>query len=114
MRYKIEAGKYHQPAQLQKRQMGQNGYGETVEDWTLVSTIRCSVQPINGKEFFTKESVNPEITHRIRMRHTPSMIPTPDMRIVYMNRIFMITSVIDYMEGHNEIQMICKELINHE
>jgi SPP1 family predicted phage head-tail adaptor len=110
-RYRVESGRYRQPAELQKRQMGKNSYGETTEDWLTVANIRCSVQPINGREFFDKEAVNSKITHRIRLRHSKSLQITPDMRLIYMSRVFTITSVIDYQEQHNEIQLMCEELV---
>lgn len=110
---RIEAGKYKYPAQLQKRQMGQNSYGETTQDWATVLNVRVGVSPISGREFFANDNVNNEITHRVYMRYVRNVV-TPDMRIVYDNRNFLITAVIDYMERHKELQLMCKELIENE
>lgn len=113
MKRRIEAGRYNEVATIQERQFGQNGYGETTQDWTNVITIRCGVFPISGREFFDKEAVNPELTHKVYMRYVRNVVK-PDMRILYDNRIFLITSIIDYQERHMELQLVCKELINNE
>jgi SPP1 family predicted phage head-tail adaptor len=109
----VQAGKYRFPATIQKRQMGQNSYGETTQDWSTVLSVRVGVSPISGREFFDKEAINPELTHKVYMRYVRNVV-TPDMRILYDGRTFLINSVIDYQEKHMELQLICKELINNE
>lgn len=109
----IEAGKYRYPATIQKRNMGQDSYGGTIQDWVKVIDVRVNVAPISGREFFDKEVINPELTHKITMRYVRNVV-TPDMRIIYDGRTFLITSIIDFQERHMELQMICKELVNNE
>lgn len=113
MSLRRDVGFYRLPAELQKRTVAQNGYGESTEEWVTVSHIRCSIEPINGKEFYAVETVNSELTHRVRLRHAKSLVITPDMRILYNNRILIITSVIDYLEQHEEVQLMCKELVGN-
>jgi SPP1 family predicted phage head-tail adaptor len=109
----IQAGNYRYPATIQKRNMGQNSYGETIQDWVDVMTVRVNVAPLYGREFFDKESVNSELTHKITMRYVRNIV-TPDMRILYDGRTFSISSIIDYQEQHRELQMVCKELVSNE
>lgn len=112
-KYRIQAGRYRQVISIQQRQFGQNSYGETIQDWTNVFiNVRAGVAPIAGREFFDKEAVNPEITHRVHMRYVSGV--KPDMRIIYGTRTLIITSVIDYQERHLELQLMCKELIDNE
>jgi SPP1 family predicted phage head-tail adaptor len=112
-RNRVQAGKYRYPATIQKRQMGQDGYGSTTQDWITVLNARVGVFPISGREFFEQHVENPELTHKVYMRYIRNTV-TPDMRILYDGRTFLIHSVIDYQERHTELQLICKELIENE
>lgn len=112
-RNRVQAGKYRYPATIQRRQFGQDQYGATVNDWATVLNVRVGVSPLSGREFFEKEVENPELIHRIYMRYIRNTV-TPDMRILYDGRIFLINAVIDYQERHQELQLVCKELIEDE
>jgi SPP1 family predicted phage head-tail adaptor len=108
-RYRINPGKYRQPITIQKRQFTQDSYGGTTEDWIDVYHIRAGIFPLSGSEFFKADQINAQITHRIQMRFLSGV--TPDMRILYNNRVFQITSVIDFQERHIELQMYAKEIV---
>jgi SPP1 family predicted phage head-tail adaptor len=80
-----------------------------ISTFTDLATVWASVEPINGREFFAADTVNSEISVRIKIRYRSGIIPA--MRIVYSTRTFEIISIIDYMERHTELQLMCKELI---
>jgi SPP1 family predicted phage head-tail adaptor len=112
-RSRVNAGKYNKPATIQKRQMGQDSYGATVNDWVTILNARVGVSPLSGREFFEEHVENPELIHRIYMRYIRNTV-TPDMRVLYDGRTFLIEAVIDYQERHTELQLVCKELIENE
>lgn len=112
-RYRVQAGKYRYPAQIQQRQKAQDSYGATINDWVTVLNTRVGVSPMSGREFFEQKVENPELFHRVFMRYVRNVV-TPDMRVLYDGRTFLIDAVIDYQEKHQELQLICRELIENE
>lgn len=110
-KYRINPGEYRHVITIQQKTGTQNDYGEEIEDWVDVVTIRAGIYPINGKEFFAAETVNSEITHKVNMRYIPNKTITPDMRIRFQDRYLQILSVINFQEKNVELQLMCKEII---
>lgn len=106
----INPGKLNKKISIQKQGSTKDQYGHTVETWDVFkNNVWASVDPIVGKEYFAAETVNSEVTHKIRFRYLPGI--DPSMRIVYKNRKFSIQSAINYKEANIEWQLMCRELI---
>lgn len=108
-RYRINPGELRHRITIQKLNNSQNEYGEVSELWEDILNVRAGIYPISGKEFFAAETVNSEITHKVKIRYIEGI--TPNMRIKFNNRIFSIESVINFQERNIELQLLCKELI---
>ena len=107
----VKAGKYNKVITLQKRDYDKerknNTYGALRPIWKNVATVRASVEPLQGREYFSGPFQIGENIVRIRIRYLEGI--TRKMRIRYGNRLFDIYSVIDSMESHRELQLMCKE-----
>lgn len=79
------------------------------EDWKDIATTWANINPISGKEYYSAETINSDLTHKIRLRYRKGI--TPDMRILYNGRIFYIISVINEYEKNTMLQLMCRELI---
>lgn len=79
------------------------------EDWKDIATTWASINPISGKEYYSAETINSDLTHKIRLRYRRGI--TPDMRVLYNGRIFYIISVINEYEKNTMLQLMCRELI---
>ena len=79
------------------------------EEWEDRATTWASINPISGKEYYSAETINSDLTHKIRLRYRRGI--TPDMRILYNGRIFYIVSVINEYEKNTMLQLMCRELI---
>lgn len=79
------------------------------EDWKDIATTWANINPISGKEYYSAETINSDLTHKIRLRYRKGI--TPDMRILYNGRIFYIVSVINEFERNSTLQLMCRELI---
>lgn len=79
------------------------------EDWKDIATTWANINPISGKEYYSAETINSDLTHKIRLRYRRGI--TPDMRILYNGRIFYIVSVINEYEKNTMLQLMCRELI---
>jgi SPP1 family predicted phage head-tail adaptor len=106
----FDSGKLNKRVTIQKPSTLKDGYGQPIIDaWEDVKTVWANVSPIVGREYFAAETVNSEVSHKVRMRYRPNV--KAEMRIKYGNRILSILTVIDYKEMHVELQLMCKELI---
>lgn len=103
----IRAGKFDKVITLQKQINRPNSFGAMITEWQDVATIRASIEPIQGREFFSGAFQLSEVIVRIRIRYRPEVDRT--MRVKYGERVFEITHIIDSKERHEELQLICKE-----
>lgn len=103
----LSAGRYNRQITLQKNTIVRNSYGGTEDQWEDIATVRASIEPIQGREYWSGPFQLGENIIRIRLRYLPGI--TRKMRVVYGDRIFAIYSVIDSKEAHREIQLMCKE-----
>ena len=79
------------------------------EEWEDIATTWANINPISGKEYYSAETINSDLTHKIRLRYRRGI--TPDMRILYNGRIFYIVSVINEYEKNTMLRLMCRELI---
>jgi SPP1 family predicted phage head-tail adaptor len=86
-----------------------DGYGQPTDQWTNYKSAWADISPVVGREYFAVETINNEISHKIRLRYTSGILP--EMRILYRGRVFSIRSVINYKEANIELQIMCKELV---
>jgi SPP1 family predicted phage head-tail adaptor len=108
-KFLINAGKYRHIIVIQKRNSTQNKYGESTEAWVDFIKVRAGIYPLSGREFFSADAVNSEVSHKVHLRYVPGI--TPDMRINFNGRFFRIISVINFQELNKELQLLCKELV---
>lgn len=107
----IRAGKYNKVIRLQKQVSETNDYGGIVSKWKTIADIRASVEPLQGREFFSGTVPLGENIVRIRIHYRTDIDRT--MRVKYGERLLEITSIIDSKESHKELQLICKELLGN-
>ncbi|WP_426877930.1 phage head closure protein [Glaesserella parasuis] len=105
----VKAGTYDKVITLQKQTINKNSYGGTIKEWADVKTIRASVEPLQGWEYFSGPFLMGENVIRIRIRYQPDLQIDRKMRVKYGGKFFDIYSVIDSKEQHRELQLMCKE-----
>lgn len=115
--FKINPGKYRHIVTFQKLSEIENPFGEIDREddanWLDVFKARVGIYPISGKDIFTAEFVNSEITHRIQMRYIPTVTINSHMRIKFGDRVFHIISPpINFQERNFELQFLCRERVD--
>ncbi|WP_439240971.1 phage head closure protein [Lonepinella sp. BR2474] len=103
----IKAGKYNKVITLQEQKQVMTDYGAVNIEWVDFKTVRASVEPLQGNEYFTSAQLHSETQLRIRIRYIDDVCSV--MRVKYGNRVFSIIAVIDSKESHRELQLMCKE-----
>ncbi|MGC6407561.1 phage head closure protein [Bisgaard Taxon 45] len=106
----MNIGKLRHRITLQKQVNTLNEYGATVTKWGKVATIWAEIKPLAGREYFSAQQVQSEITTQIFIRYLPGVLPT--MRVKFGSRFFEIISVINANERNIYLQLMCKEKID--
>ncbi|MFC1121884.1 phage head closure protein [Pasteurella multocida] len=106
----MNIGKLRHRITLQKQVNTLNEYGASVTEWHDVKTIWAEVRPLAGREYFSAQQVQSEVTTQIFIRYLPEILPT--MRVKFGERFFEIVSVINANEQNIYLQLMCKERID--
>lgn len=77
--------------------------------WANKLTCWACVEPVSGKEQREALRVSNKIQYKVYIRFTKGI--TPEMRILYGDKIFEINSIIDFDERHETLNFICTEVI---
>lgn len=101
----MEAGQLRHQVTIQQRQTTQDEYGAQSTAWADVKTVWAAVEPLNGRELLSAQTVHSETDTRITVRYTS--ISTAN-RIVFEGVVYDILNVIDPEQRHKQLQMLCK------
>lgn len=89
----------------------QNDYGEEdpTEEWTVFKTVWAAVEPLKGRELFTAQQINSEITCKVKMWYIAGV--KAKMRIRARGQVFEIVGPpVDLNLAHRELELMCKEV----
>ncbi len=108
-----DAGKLRHRITFQQFSGERDVYGEPIvrdeNEWEDVCTVWASIGPVSGKTFYAAMQVQAEVTHRVGVRYRAGL--TTAMRIKYGSRIFKVVSILDSGERHEELALMCFELV---
>ena len=80
--------------------------------WTEGECRICSIEPLNGKEFYAAEGQNTSVTHRIRFRWERGLLNAQmrlrDKTFSPYTEYEIITPPIDPGNEHRELVLMCK------
>jgi SPP1 family predicted phage head-tail adaptor len=107
----MKAGKNRKRIEIQAIGTTRGAAGEVVDTWTTETggTLWASIEPMSGRELFTAQQINAEITHKIRLRYYAGL--TPAKRILFGTRVFNILYVMNIEERNVEHLVYAKELV---
>ncbi len=104
----MRAGRLRDKAKVQVRNAGQDGMGQVVEAHTDLVTVRCSVEPLNGREYFSSRGENLEVTTRVRMRYRSELVNFgPGDRLEISGEIYDVDAVINVGNRKRELVVMC-------
>ena len=91
--------------------VGEDDYGRPIPQWKDVTELRCSMEPLKGREFFGGMNAGnlpqriAEIESRIRIRYRRGLDPA-EHRIVYGGVIYDLVAVIpDRKRGQTQLMV---------
>ena len=106
----MDIGKLRHRVPLQKQINAPNDYGATVTKWRDIATVWAEIKPLSGREYFSAQQVQSEVTTQIWLRYLGGIMPT--MRVKFGKRTLEIVSVLNTQERNVSLQLMCKEVIN--
>ena len=103
----MEIGKLRHRVTLQKQINAQNDYGATVTKWRDVATVWAEIKPLSGREYFSAQQVQSEVTTQIWLRYRDDVKPT--MLVNHNGKHYEILSVLNTNGRNTSLQLMCKE-----
>ena len=85
--------------------------GITQRVWTSYKTVYAAYRPLSGREFIQLSAANAENIVTFIMRYIPGLLN--NMRVIYMNKIYNITAIIDLEGKHKEMHVTTTEEIQN-
>lgn len=103
----ITSGELNRRVSLDSFTATQDDYGQAQRSWTEVSKVWARITTLRTARTIVAQGVNVELTHAVRIRHRAGV--TPDMRIRYGARTFIVHVVDDVDEAHVCLDLFCSE-----
>lgn len=101
------AGQLRERVRIEQATEAQNAYGEATRTWAEFDTVWAAVRPVTGNERMEAHTVKGQISHRVRVRYLPGIVPK--MRISYRGRLLHIDQVYDVDERRRMLDLMCRE-----
>jgi SPP1 family predicted phage head-tail adaptor len=109
----MKAGRLRDRISFQRLANNQNDYNESKGVWTALTETWAAVEPLGGREFFSAQQVQSDITTRIVCRYASALADvTPKDRIQHGTVYYDIRSVIDVDSRHRELQFMCTQRVD--
>ena len=105
----MRAGELFQRITIQQATEVLDAAGQATMTWATFGNgqIWAAVEPIVGSETWNAQEMQPDMTHRVRIRNFPGI--TSKMRVLYETRILNIRAVKDVLEADTENYLFCTE-----
>ena len=107
----MRAGRLNKRVKIERVTETKNDFSEFEYSWSSIDTRPASIQPLNGREYFTAVGENSGVTTRIRVRFDSltATITNAD-RINYDGAIYNIVSPpINPQERGAELVLMCEQ-----
>lgn len=103
----MRAGRLRHQISIEQVTETPDGSGGLVKTWSVFAPLRASYEPLMGKELFSAQQEQANVSTRFRVRHVAGI--TPKMRVVFDSRRFNIEGVIDVGGRGRELHLMCTE-----
>jgi SPP1 family predicted phage head-tail adaptor len=107
----MRSGQLRHQVTIQTSSVTQSSTGALTTTWAAFATdIWADIEPISGREFFSSQQVQSNVTTRVRIRHLAGV--REKMRVKYVNRdsetlYYDIEAVLPVNERGAEMHLMC-------
>lgn len=94
---------------IQKNTPTVSSRGDRADSWATIATVWADIRHLRGREFYTAQQVNSEITVKILIWHRSDV--TSKMRVVSDIGTFdLVSPPINVGMKNIELELMCKEV----
>lgn len=105
----MKIGKLRHRVILQRKEITEDELKQQSETWVDFAYIWAAIQPLSGREYFSARQETAQVTTRITIRYLKGV--TPDMRVLFNEKVYEILSVINLDERNISLVLMCKEAV---
>jgi SPP1 family predicted phage head-tail adaptor len=105
----MEARKRDKQIILQSKTVSNNSIGVPVETWHTLATVWGGVANISGREYWAARQIVAEAQRVINISYRRNV--KAEMRALIGTRVFDILYVDDPAEKHEELNLLCREVV---
>jgi len=87
-----------------------DSYGQQVGTWSTIAVRRCSIEPLNGREYFSQAGEQASQKVRIRFRYAKGILKNQYQLVdnrTSPQTIYDIEDIIDPSNEHRELICMC-------
>ena len=107
----MRAGKLRTRVEVQRIDEERDKQGGIVSSWTTIAHRWASVVPLSGREYWSAQQVQSDVTHKVQLRYLEGLTSKDRLRLLHSQRVLNIQSVLDVDERHREMQLMCVEVV---
>ena len=104
----MDIGKLNRRIEVLKYEVQKDLFGGEDGEWVAVDRLWAFIQPVSGKEFFSEQQVQAEVTTTITIRYNPRI--NVMNRVKYQDKLYEIIGVSDEYTDHRATVLNCKEM----
>lgn len=115
----MQAGELRRRIDIQAPKETKDSTGNPIPGWnTVFRSVPCSINSIQGREYFAAQQIQSDITNRIVMRWQPGLLDTTMRAIEYTNAakteftIYNIEAVLPDETGRLTYTLMCRSRLN--
>lgn len=105
----MKIGRLRHRIAIEESIAGRDSFGAEISEWRQFIKVWADVSPVSGREFIAFKQINAEISTKVTIRYIAGV--TTEMRVLFDNRIFEITSIINPEEKNVSLLLMCKEVV---
>lgn len=109
----LAAGQLRRRVAIQSRATTVDAVGQISQTWsTVLSGVPAHIEPLSGRELIAAAAVQSSITHRVTVRYHRDLaapVAANARRVVYGDRVFNVSAVLNIDERNRVIEMLAEE-----
>lgn len=105
----IATGRLTQQIAIEEPTATQDAYGAVTHSWAKKCYCWAAIETPSGREAILSGQPQGVLSHVVRIRYKSDI--TPKMRVKWGTRVLNIGSAIDPNQRHEELQLVCTEVL---
>lgn len=109
----MRAGRLKDRLSIQSLTVDEDAMGQPTGTWTTSAIRNCSIEPLNGREYFTAEGEQQTQRVRIRFRYESGLLTTKKRLVDNRESpqvVYDIEDVINHGNEHRELICMCRRV----